>query len=863
MTKKKIRFRKNNIYTLCGLILVSFLMSTASVSADEADQLVDGGQTSQDFIGVSETTAVSSAPDVTSTENTLSKQDDSSSQEVSSPETAAVTVSEAKTSAPELAVTQTGSQLKITYDGELPQGSSVKVAVWTEEQQQDDLRWYTADSHQQLTIDLSKTHKAYGLYNIHAYNELQGKMIGLKAVQYTIKLVEPAVTIKKRQDDCYDVEISNVGKEITSLSLPVWTEHKGQDDILWYTATKAEEGRFLARIQLKNHRYETGLYQVHVYGQSSISGKMEGLKATHFDIPETKVTISTAAKGDSGFSVKVTGQPTYISEILLPTWTQNKDQDDISWYTAKKQPDGSFLWEVSISNHHFETGLYQIHAYGKAAGDGRLIALGSTSYDVPSLQVNVDVSDKGNNVLEVTITDVPSYIKEVMVPIWSVKNDQDDISWYKASDIKDGRYQLQFSLANHKYNIGDYAIHVYGKTSTNKMLGLTSTQYHVSDVVISVPAKFSVGQTIQIQAYATHESNGYSLSNHQGWIGSVINIAKNTNNAIGGWEYHVTYNNGEQNVHVLEQDLRYVHHVALKEYNTKIQNNIALQEAFRYASSHPDITLYLPQGRFMIGSDIQEEDLGRTDQSNYIILSSNTQLRGHDKGTRLIVDGTMLWFGLPTGPRGIDGLSNFVMDNVHIVANDLVQGNYFMLMANHGNNWLIKNSSFTMVQKMGRHIFDLGGVQNAVFTNNQFIGYAPNLTGVTRLPDGANLHDYYAEAIQLDRSNNQGGWDASMIKRLDSNYMAYNAMDQMSSNITIDRNQFLPYYNAEGKLVAYSATLGQHSSEVGDVIITNNRFVATLAKRYSKQNNSWFMQPIHFVLRKGAQSRVTGNQIQA
>lgn len=221
MTKKKIRFRKNNIYTLCGLILVSFLMSTASVSADEADQLVDGGQTSQDFIGVSETTAVSSAPDVTSTENTLSKQDDSSSQEVSSPETAAVTVSEAKTSAPELAVTQTGSQLKITYDGELPQGSSVKVAVWTEEQQQDDLRWYTADSHQQLTIDLSKTHKAYGLYNIHAYNELQGKMIGLKAVQYTIKLVEPAVTIKKRQDDCYDVEISNVGKEITSFSLPV------------------------------------------------------------------------------------------------------------------------------------------------------------------------------------------------------------------------------------------------------------------------------------------------------------------------------------------------------------------------------------------------------------------------------------------------------------------------------------------------------------------------------------------------------------------------------------------------------------------------------------------------------------------
>lgn len=146
-------------------------------------------------------------------------------------------------------------------------------------------------------------------------------------------------------------------------------------------------------------------------------------------------------------------------------------------------------------------------------------------------------------------------------------------------------------------------------------------------------------------------------------------------------------------------------------------------------------------------------------------MSSDTKLRGNDKGTTLIVDGTMLWFGLPTGSNGSDGVHNLTLTNMNIRAKDMINGNYFMVMFDHGNNIRITNNSFTMVQTMSRHIFDLEGVQNITFENNKFVGYAHNLLSVTSTA-GHDLHDFYAEAIQLDLANNKGGWDAQMIKKL-------------------------------------------------------------------------------------------------
>lgn len=529
------------------------------------------------------------------------------------------------------------------------------------------------------------------------------------------------------------------------------------------------------------------------------------------------------------------------------------------WQETKKESDGKYKTILYLSQHGYESGKYIIHAYGQSLITGKQEGLLADSYQVEaSTKIGSTVTKNGNDYI-VTLTHLPDNLSAVKVPIWSLAGGQDDIVWYEAKKQADGSYTATFNVLNHKSNIGEYAIHVYGQSSTGAMSGLLAMNYEVKEIEAKGQAKYQLNQIVEIQSFATHESNGYYLVPHQNWIGTVKAVNRNTSNAIGGWEYHIVYDNGQENIHVLEQDLRFVYQVSLKETNTAMQNNIALQAAFDYAKTHKDVTLYLPQGEYQIGSTRTEEDLSPEIKNDYIILSSNTKLRGNDKGTNLVVDGMMLWFGLPTGTNGADGVSNLIFDNLHISAKDRINGNYFMVMFNHGNNIRVQNSSFTMVQKAGRHIFDLGGVQNITFSNNKFIGYAPNLTGVNAIPANEDLHNFYAETIQIDQANNQGTWDASMIKRIANEaYMTYNVYNRLSSNVSILNNEFLPYYQ-NGVLIAYSSTVGQHSSEVGNVTITGNRFEKTLSKRY--KNDSWVMEPIHYVNAKGYTAVVKDNKI--
>lgn len=665
------------------------------------------------------------------------------------------------------------------------------------------------------------------------------------------KVVEqPAVSVAQngvKLDVSYNGAISPTG----NLLYAVWTEEKKQDDLRWYTANK--QGAY--SVDLSQYHRSYGLYNIHTY--LSDKGKMAGLHALTFEVKRPKVTMTVVKQNDNQYKVSLAGITSDISSVDTPIWTEKQAQDDLRWQKAEKATNGAYTTTISLSQHHYESGKYLVHAYGHSRITGRQEGIFASSYVVKQDSVTSTVT-KVSNDYTVTLSNVPSYMQAVKVPIWSTRDGQDDIIWYTANKQVNGSYVTTFTLSNHKSNIGDYAIHVYGQTN-GLTLGLLATTYKVADLEVKTPAKYKQEQIVEIQGYATHESNGYYLVPHQNWIGKVKAVMKNTNNAIGGWEYHIVYDNGEQNVHVLEQDVRYVYHVDLKATNNRTQNNQALQAAFDVAKIHRDVTLYLPKGDYVIGSSIMENQLSPQTRSEYVTLSSNTKLRGNDKGTRLMVDGTMLWFGLPTGTNGADGVSNLTIDNLHVRAKDEKNGNYFMVMLNHGNNIRVQNSSFTMVQKQSRHIFDLGGVQNVTFKNNKFVGYAPELTKISVLPTNEDLHKFYAETIQIDAANNRGGWDAGMIQRIAPQaYQAYNGTTILSSNISILYNQFLPYLK-DGQLVAYSSTVGQHSSQVGNINIVGNRFEKTLSTRY--KHSAWYMNPIHYVTASGYKAVVKENTI--
>lgn len=309
------------------------------------------------------------------------------------------------------------------------------------------------------------------------------------------------------------------------------------------------------------------------------------------------------------------------------------------------------------------------------------------------------------------------------------------------------------------------------------------------------------------------------------------------------------------NVGQLEQltaaDFIWIKELALREDYSASQNNAILQDALNQAKEQEETRLLFPKGRFLIGSQTPDKD--------YILLTSNVTLRGQD--TTLVVDGSARWFGLATGPGPQDGLSNFAMTDLTIEAKDLKAGNQFILMANHGDNWQISNNRFILVHQISSHIFDLGGVQNATFTGNRFEGYAPELTAVTTTA-GRSPHNFIAEVIQFDASSNNGEWDGGMLKAIDQNYDRYNSEPLISHNITVINNAFLPYINSQGELIAYGGSIGQHSSGVGQVTIINNRFSASLSRRFMDsvpESDRWLYEPIHIM--SNAQNTIYDNSI--
>lgn len=73
-----------------------------------------------------------------------------------------------------------------------------------------------------------------------------------------------------------------------------------------------------------------------------------------------------------------------IQAVVVPTWSDKDGQDDIKWYEAVRQADGTYKQTVKASDHKNSTGLYHAHLYYRQH-DGQLVGAGGTTTTV-SLQ---------------------------------------------------------------------------------------------------------------------------------------------------------------------------------------------------------------------------------------------------------------------------------------------------------------------------------------------------------------------------------------------------------------------------------------------------------------------------------------------
>lgn len=394
--------------------------------------------------------------------------------------------------------TTSGEKINATASGISTTTSvkSISFAVWSDKNGQDDIKWYTAgkqsDGSYKTTVDISNHLKEGGTYNIHCYGtDSNGKLNFLGNTTSTVtveKMTSGQLETSIVTESTFNVSVSDIDAPdgLTEISFPVWSESGGQDDIKWYTATKQSDGSYQATIDIKNHRYDGGSYNVHCYGKDSYG------KLTYLSSSTISMTVSTmsakeiSASSDSNGNIIITAKsisaPYGLKEILFPVWSDTGGQDDIKWVTATKQSNGTYKATISVADHQYDVGKYSIHCYGKDSYD-KLTFLGNTSVDVsldPMSASKVSASVSGR---EITVTvsgiSAPGGIENIYFPVWTSKNGQDDIEWVKGSKKSDTVYTCTINTSNHNSETGQYEIHCYGvdQASTSyQFLGSTSAK---------------------------------------------------------------------------------------------------------------------------------------------------------------------------------------------------------------------------------------------------------------------------------------------------------------------------------------------------------------------------------------------------
>ncbi|MGQ7374076.1 GBS Bsp-like repeat-containing protein, partial [Streptococcus suis] len=79
-----------------------------------------------------------------------------------------------------VSVQQREQILELKYNPPVSSEEVIRFAVWSDQNSQDDIIWYSADKTGAAYVELKK-HKDYGRYHIHTYSDRSGRFTGLDA----------------------------------------------------------------------------------------------------------------------------------------------------------------------------------------------------------------------------------------------------------------------------------------------------------------------------------------------------------------------------------------------------------------------------------------------------------------------------------------------------------------------------------------------------------------------------------------------------------------------------------------------------------------------------------------------------------
>ena len=296
----------------------------------------------------------------------------------------------------------------------------------------------------------------------------------------------------------FDVVVSNVKAPngVETVSVPIWSEINGQDDIIWYTANRQNNGTYTVNVKASAHKNSTGLYNIHLYYVQK-DGQLTGVGGTTTQVfigktpeqlkPKASFAIENNNAKAGTFDAVITNisAPLGVKEVLVPSWSLENSQDDLIWHKATKQTDGSYRVTIKASEHKGTKGNYRADAYIVDNSNNRhYIAekVVAVDYARPSGLLTIENNNTAAGTFDAVVRNIvaPTGLKEVLVPSWSLAGGQDDLIWHKATRQADGSYRVTIKATDHKNSTGKYRADAYLVDDSNKRFYLTEKVVEVT-----------------------------------------------------------------------------------------------------------------------------------------------------------------------------------------------------------------------------------------------------------------------------------------------------------------------------------------------------------------------------------------------
>ena len=278
----------------------------------------------------------------------------------------------------------------------------------------------------------------------------------------------------------FDVVISNVKAPngVRTVSVPIWSETGGQDDLVWYTANRQANGTYTVNVKAENHKNSTGLYNVHLYYVQN-NGQMTGVGGTTTTVAigkknQTPVSADlTIAKSEKDGTFTITAKNLQgfdgYKEVKIPFWSHANGMKDIIWYTPTRQADGSYTVTAKASDHENADGKYEAQVfYVDAQGQNKFVKKAFIDYtatkpvNAVAADLTITKSEK-DGTFTITAKNLQGFdgYKEVKIPFWSHANGMKDIIWYTPTRQADGSYTVTAKASDHENADGKYEAQVF------------------------------------------------------------------------------------------------------------------------------------------------------------------------------------------------------------------------------------------------------------------------------------------------------------------------------------------------------------------------------------------------------------------